>query len=58
MYICMHEMELRGCLNGLELIVRASPRNSLFLALYLTLYLPFHKDYTLNVASRSNKLSI
>jgi hypothetical protein len=27
--------------------LRASPRDYLFLALYLTLYLPFHKDYTL-----------
>jgi hypothetical protein len=32
--------------------------HSLFLILYLTLYLPFRKDYILYVASHSNRLSI
>jgi hypothetical protein len=33
--------------------VRAFPKNSLFLYLYLTLYLRFHKNYTLYLASHS-----
>jgi hypothetical protein len=37
---------------------RVSPRDSSFLALYFTIYLTFHKDYTLYEASHSNRLSI
>jgi hypothetical protein len=38
--------------------VRASSRDASFLALYLTIYLTFHKNYTLYVASHSNRLFI
>jgi hypothetical protein len=36
--------------------IRASPRDTPFLTLYMTLYLPLHKDYILYVASHSNRL--
>jgi hypothetical protein len=38
--------------------VRASPRDFLFFTLYLTLYLSFHKDYIIYVASYYNRLFI
>jgi hypothetical protein len=44
-----------GCMNE---FFKASSSDSSFLALYLTLYLPFHKDYTLYIAYHSNKLPI
>jgi hypothetical protein len=38
--------------------LRASPKDTLFSTLYMTLYLPLHKYYILYIASHSNRLSI
>lgn len=63
-----HQLEDQKCtavtaqfmIGGKQLVpwLRASPRDFLFLALYLTLYLFFHKDYIIYIASHSNRLSI